>query len=178
MDAIDDGHNDVTVTEPTVESAAAAPPGRSRLAVAMLVVAGLLVIGAGVFGVLGYQAKSDAADARDRTAAAVAHRRSLARQQDQIETEHRDLEAQLRALPDKYDAVGTNVDGLVDAHNHYIDIANRSVALYNQGDTAGAIGLLRGDGATALADLMAKKTTAQQTVQAAEDALHQIQEAL
>ena len=81
-------------------------------------------------------------------------------------------------MPDKYEAVGTAFSGLADSHNAYIDVLERSVVLYNDGDTPGSVAVLQGDGAAALSDLMAKKTETQQAVQTAEDALHQIQEAL
>ena len=67
---------------------------------------------------------------------------------------------------------------LIDAHNHYIDIANHAADLYNGGDAAGAIGLFQNDGAAAINDVNAKRTATQQAVQAAEDALHHLQEGL
>ena len=83
------------------ESAAVTPPGRSRLAVAMLVVSGLLLIGAVVFGVLGLSAQSEASDERDQAAAAVAHRHDLADQKKSVEAESDALLEQLVALPDR-----------------------------------------------------------------------------
>ena len=67
---------------------------------------------------------------------------------------------------------------LIDAHNHYIDIANHAADLYNGGDSAGAIGLFQSDGAAAINDVNTKRTATQQAVQAAEDALHHLQEGL
>ncbi len=168
---------DTTDAIPT-SSSPPPPRSRSRLGIAMLVVAGLLLVGAVVFAVVGFQAQSKASDERDRTTAAVARRHTLSRQEQSFDADRRELEQQLVALPDKYDAIGTSFDSLAASHNAYIDILSRSVDLYNDGDTPGSVAVLQGEGATALSDLMTKKTEAQQAVQTAEEALHQIQEAL
>ena len=160
------------------ESAAVAPPGRSRLAVAMLVVSGLLLAGAVLFGVLGMQAQSEATDERDAAAVAISHRNDAAEQEQSIDAERTQLEDKLVALPDKYDAVATAENELVDAHNRYIDIANRSVDLYNNGDTGGSVAVLQNEGAGALGELNTKKDAEATVLQAAEDALHEIQEGL
>ena len=149
---------------------------RSRLGIAMLVVAGLLIVGAAVFAVVGFQAQSKASDERDRTTAAVARRHTLASQEQGFDADLRDLEQKLLGLPDTYDAAASAFDGLADSHDAYVDLLLQSAELYNDGDTPGSVALLQGDGAAALADLMAKKTETQQTVQTAEDALHQILE--
>jgi len=165
-------------TSPTDGSAAAAPPGRSRLAVAMFAVAALLLIAAVVFTVLGMQAQSDASDQRDRAALATKHRHDLADQQQALDAERSDLEDKVTALPDRYDAVGNAFAGLGDAHDHYVDLLTQSVDLYNAGDTPGSVAVLTNDGAGAIEDLKAKKAATQQAVQDAEDALHRIEERL
>jgi hypothetical protein len=158
--------------------AAVTPPGRSRLAVAVLVAAAFVFVGAAVFGVLGFQAKSDASDQRDRAAAAtVARRTSLAREH-RLDTDRQRLEDDMTALPAKYDAIDTSIGQLVDAHNAYIDVEDKSTNLYNSGDTAGAVSTLQSEGPSLIAALDAKQTASQQAVQAAEDALHQVQEEL
>ena len=163
---------------PADEPAAAAPPTRSRLAVAMLVGCGLLLIAAMVLGVLGFVAQSDASGQRHQTATATAGRRLQAALERSLDASRSHLDAQMAALPDKYVAISTAESDLVDAHNNYIDIANRAVTLYDGGDTAGAAALLQGDGVTALADVNAKRTAEQQAMQAAEDALNKVQEGL
>ncbi len=175
--------DDVTVDattdpDPTDEPAAVGPPGRSRLAVVMWAAAGLLVVVAIVFGVLGFQAQSAATDERDQAAAATRLRRASAVREREFDDEREQLDDDVRALPDKYDAVGGSYVDLIDAHNHYIDIANHAADLYNGGDAAGAIGLFQHDGAAAINDVNAKRTATQQAVQAAEDALHHLQEGL
>ncbi len=167
-----------STTSSAVEPVAVAPPGRSRLAVAMVVIAGLLLIGAVVFGVLGMQAQSQASDQRDRAVAASKARHASAHQQQSLEADRDDLEQQVRALPDKYGAIGTAYTNLGDSYSRYLDLMNRSVDLYNVGDTPGSVAVLTGDGTTALSELTTKQTEAQQAVQAAEDTLHQIQEGL
>ena len=165
-------------TDPTDGPAAASPPGRSRLAVAMFAVAGLLVIAAVVFGVLGMQAQSEASDQRDQAAAATKHRHDLADQQQALDAQRKDLEDKVAALPGRYDNVGSAFAALGDAHNHYVDLLTQSVDLYNAGDTPGSVGVLTNDGASAIADLKTKKAATQQAVQDAEDALHRIEEGL
>ena len=165
-------------TSPTDGSAAAAPPGRSRLAVAMLVVAGLLLIAAVVFGVLGFQAQSKASDERDQAAVAARHRHALAVSERGYDDDRDQLEEDVFALPKEYEAVGTSLGDMVDAHNHYIDVATNAAELYNSGDTGGAVAVLQGDGTTAIDDLNAKRTATQQAVQHAEDALRELQEGL
>ena len=160
------------------QPAAVSPPGRSRLAVAMLVVSGLLLIGAVVFGVLGFSAQSEASDQRDKAAVAVTRRHDSAGEQQSVEAESDALLEQLLALPDKYDAIGAAERDVVDAHNRYTDISNRSVELYNNGDTAGSVTVLQNEGVGALSDLDAKKTAAEAAVKTAEDALREIKEGL
>jgi len=158
--------------------AAVAPPGRSRLAVAMFVLAGVLLIGAVVFGGLGLQAQSDASDQRDQAVAAGKARRASAHEQQSLDADRAHLEGQVRALPDKYGAIGTAYTNLGQSYTRYLDLMSRSVDLYNAGDTPGSVAVLTGDGTTALSELTTKQTEAQQAVQAAEDTLHQIQEGL
>jgi hypothetical protein len=175
--ASDDAGRSVDAS-PTDEPAATTPPGRSRLAVAMFVGAGLLVIAAVVFGVLGLQAQSATSDERHKTAAATSQRHELADQQHELQGERADLRKEALALPDKYDAVYSSFSGLADSHNHFIDELNHAVELYNSGDFAGGAAVIQGDAATAANDVAAKKAQTQQAVQAAEDALHHLQEAL
>ncbi len=158
--------------------AAVEPPGRSRLAVVMLVVAGLLLIAAVVFGVLGFQAQSEASDQRDQAAAAIHHRRELADQQQTIEDERDALKDRVLSLPDKYYGIDDQFAALIDVHNHYVDVLNDAIDRHNSGDISGATAVLSGDGASAIADMTAKKTATQQAVQAAQDALHEVQEGL
>ena len=170
---------DTTDAIPTASPPPAEPRrSRSRLGIAMLAVAGLLIVGAAVFAVVGVQAQNKASDERDRTTAAVAQRHTLASQEQDFDTDLRDLEQKLVGLPDTYDAAASAFYGLADSHDAYVDLLLQSAEIYNNGDTPGSVALLQGDGAAALSELMAKKTETQQTVQTAEDALHQILEGL
>jgi hypothetical protein len=158
--------------------AAATPPGRSRLAVAMLAVSALLVIVAVGFGVLGAQAQSEAADAHDQATAATERRHELASKEQSLDATRTTLEEEMMALPDKYEDVGASFDGLATAHGHFIDLLNDAIDHYNAGDDAGAVAIIQGEASTAVTDVTTKKTQVQQTVQSAEDALHQLEEAL
>lgn len=170
--------NGAVDTSPTDEPAAAPPPGRSRLAVAMFVAAGLLLVVAIAFGVMGLQAQSKATDERDQAATANRHRQTSATQEHSLADDRKQLEDELRALPDKYAAIETSYTALYDAHDHYIDISNRAADIYNSGDTAGTVALLQGEGTAALNDMNAKRDAAKQAVQAAEDAVKKIEEGL
>jgi uncharacterized protein HemX len=163
---------------PTDEPAAVTPPGRSRLAVAMVVAAALLLMGAVVFGVLGLQAQSEASDQRDQAVAAMHRRHELADQQDQLDGERSDLQDQMLTLPDKYFEIQDQYTALFDAHDHYVDVLGDAIDRHNSGDIDGATAVLSGDGAATIADLSAKKTATQQAVQTAQDALHKIEEKL
>jgi hypothetical protein len=163
---------------PADEPVAVVPPGRSRLAVVMVIGAGLLLVAAVVFGVLGFRAQSEASAQRDQAKTAVAHRRVLSASAHRVDNDRAELESQMDALPGKYDAIGSAENDLVDSRDKYIDIANQAVELFNNGDVAGSVAVLQGNGAAALDDLNAKKTAAQQAVQNAEDALHQVEEGL
>ena len=175
--ASDDTNGGVEAS-PTDEQAADSPPGRSRLAVAMVVVAALLLIGAVVFGVLGLQAQSEASDRRDEAAVATHRRLHLADQQDQLEGERSDLRDQMLSLPDKYFEIDNQYVALFDVHDHYMAVLGDAIDRHNSGDIDGATGVLSGDGAATIADLTAKRTSTQQAVQTAQDALHKIQEGL
>lgn len=140
---------------PTDEQAAESPPGRSRLAVAIWVVAALLVVGAVVFGALGLQAQSEASDRRDEAAVATHRRVRLADQQDQLDGERSDLRDQMLTLPDKYFEIEDQYVALFDVHDHYIAVLGDAIDRHNSGDIDGATGVLSGDGATTIADLTA-----------------------
>jgi hypothetical protein len=154
-------------TRPTDEPAAVVPPGRSRLAVAMFAVSGVLLIGAVVFGVLGVSAQSEASDERDRAAAAIARRHDLVEEEGSLDTERRDLEDEMIALPDKYDAVGASFAGLAMSHDHFIDVLNQAIDRYNAGDFGGGAAGIQGEASTAVTEVITKKPEAQQAVQAA-----------
>jgi hypothetical protein len=162
----------------STDEPAVAPPGRSRLAVAMFVTAGLLLAAAIAFGVMGFQAQSKASDERDQADAAAQHRHASAAQEQAFRDDRQQLEDDLRALPDKYTAIESTYSELYDAHDRYIEISNRSVVIYNSGDTAGTVALLQGEGTAALNEMNAKRDAAKQAVQAAEDAVAKIEEGL
>src|SRR5690242_19238567 len=162
--SVDD--NGVVGPAPTDGSAAGPPPGRSRLAVAMFVAAGVLVVIAIAFGVMGVQAQSKAADEHDRAASAARHRRASAVAQHAFDDDRNQLERDLRALPAKYDAIETSFSALYDAHDRYIAISNRAAEIYNSGDPAGTVAVLQGEGTAALDDLNAKRDAAKRAMQA------------
>jgi hypothetical protein len=144
----------------------------------MWATAGVLVVVAIVFGVLGFQAQSKASDERDQAAAAMRHRHALVAQEKALEHDRQKLEDDVLALPDKYDDVANSYRALGDAHDHYTDVSNRAVDIHNAGDVAGAVALLQGEGTEAINDMNAKRTAAQQALQSAEDAVDDIQEGL
>jgi hypothetical protein len=174
----DDGHNDVTVTEPTVESAAAAPPGRSRLAIVVLVVAGVLLVGSVVLAGLGFQARSQASDEREGAATALEHREALVAERRDVASDSAEVVRLTDDTPDKYLALSDAMDQLADAQNHFVDVVNHAAELYNQGDEAGAVAVFTTDAAQALDDLVSKQAAAVQALHDAQDAITQLQEAV
>lgn len=162
---------------PTDGPAVAPPPGRNRPAVVALAGAVALLVAAAVFGGLALQAGSKASDARAEAASANDRREALASAERRVEAKRDALRDQVFALPDSYDAVDASFEGLLAAHDHFIDLLNDAIARYNAGDGAGGAAVIEGEAATAVTDLMTKKAETQQAVQAAEDALHQLQEA-
>ena len=149
---------------------------RSRVGIAMLVAAGLLLAGAGVVGVTGFQAKSEASDERSATATATHRRRVLATREQAAAREADDVTRRTEALPEKFTSLGGSVGDLADAQNHFVDVANHAADLYNQGDAAGAAAAYRTDGVSAV-DAMAKQhDAAMQSLHDAQDALAHLQE--
>src|SRR5690349_19082240 len=157
-------------TSPTVEPAAAAPPGRSRLAVVMLVAAGLLLVGGAVFAVLAFQAQSTASNERDVAAAAVHRRTQLAADRRVVTREAKRVE--------KFTALGHAMDDLATAQDHFVEVVNHGADLYNQGDDAGATAVYRTDAVQALDNLEAKHAAAVQALHDAVDSITQLEEAV
>ena len=144
----------------------------------MFAVAGLLLIAAVVFGVLGMRSGRMRRINATRPRAATKRRHDLADQQHSLDGKRSDLEDKLRPCPTATTTSMTPLTALGAAHDHYVDLLAQSVDLYNAGDTPGSVAVLTNDGAAAIADLQAKKAATQQAVQEADDALHRIQEGL
>ncbi|HEY3672006.1 MAG TPA: hypothetical protein VGN51_13800 [Acidimicrobiia bacterium] len=161
-----------------VESAAVGPPGRSRLAVAILVVAGLLLLGAIPLVVAAMGQRSEASDAHDAAATAHAARPPLQQRQEQLERERADLQAHVDALPDLIGKVGTAGGELADAQASFTDMANHAADVHNAGDEAGATGIFRADGQGALDTLVQKNDAAKQSIQTVRDAVQTLKDGM
>jgi hypothetical protein len=84
----------------------------------------------------------------------------------------------MAALPDKLDAIGTEMEEAATAQNHFIEVANRAAELHNEGNEAGATALFQTDAAGALADVERESAEAQRAVEAARSALQALEEVL
>jgi len=161
---------------PTEERAPTAGP--SRIGIAMVAVAGVLLIAAAVFVVIGLQADSDAQDDRHHAAQLRVREHTLATTKRAAELaagkmDKGALDAQYQ-LSDLDQAIGE----FAAAQNHFVDAFNRSATMHNQGDQAGATAVLNGDGAAGLAEMEAKNTALQQQLREAAAAVQRAAEAL
>ena len=66
---------------------------------------------------------------------------------------------------------------MVTAQNAFIDVVNRAAALDSSGNRAGVAGAFRGDGASALATMVAKNASVQEAVAAIGAALDRLEAA-
>jgi hypothetical protein len=63
------------------------------------------------------------------------------------------------ALGDSLDVLGTDMGKESDAQQHFVDVANQSASLFNQGSISASVGLLQSQGAPALATVTAEQAT-------------------
>ena len=81
-------------------------------------------------------------------------------------------------MPQAFDALGVALDVNAVAHDHFVDVVNHGVDLYNAGDEDGARVLYQGEATAALADVAQRTAEVQQAwkdVQAALGALEEVQ---
>jgi hypothetical protein len=163
--------------DPTVETGTETEPRRrGRTGIVMVVIAGLLLVGAAVFAVTGFQASSEASDQRDAAATATHERREVTRRAHAVAHQYTKVKQVVEALPERVTTLERTIGELADAQNHFVDVTNHGVELYNQEDLAGALNVYRGDAVTALGDMTTKQDAATRALQDAQAALQQLQE--
>lgn len=161
---------------PSEERAPAA--AASRVGIAMVVVAGVLVIAAVAFVVIGMQADSAAQDDRHRAAQLHVHQRALESDRRAAQVAAGSMDTETFHAQSQLQDVDKAVGGFAAAQNHFVDAFNRSASLHNQGDQAGADALLNGDVAAGVAEMDTKNAELQQQLQEAEAAVQRAAEAL
>ncbi len=146
-------------------------PRRSRWDLALVLVCVALLVGAGV-AVAGARTASSQAGA-DRTQAA-----QLDHQQTALAAKDRRDEHQVRLVTDATSDLTTSLDKLstdfgaeVDALNHFVDVANQSVTLFNHGGVSGSVGEFKTQGQPALDAVTAKQAAVDTDLTAAQAAI-------
>ena len=148
-----------------------AKPRRSRWDLVLVLVCVALLVGAGVAAAGARTASSQAG--ADRTQAAQLHR-----QQTALDVQDRHDEHQVRLitsatsdLTSSLDKLSTDFGAEVDALNHFVDVANQSVTLFNHGGVSGSVGEFKTQGQPALDDVTAKQATVDTDLTAAQAAV-------
>jgi hypothetical protein len=152
------------------------PRGRARAV--MLAVTGLMIAATFVLGAVGSQARSKASEDRAHERAATHSRRTLEHQRLVADRDGAEVESALRAMPEKFGALGVAMDDNAAAQEHFSDVVNHGADLYNAGDLDGAKALYQGEATAALADVAHRTAEVQQAwqdVQAALGALEEVQ---
>jgi hypothetical protein len=152
------------------------PRRRGRAGIVTVVIAGLLLVGAATFAVIGFQASSEASDQRDAAATATHERHELTGRAHAVEHQYTHVKQVVEAMPGRFTTLGRTVGDLADAQNHFVDVTNHGADLYNQNDVAGALSVYRGDAVAALDDMTAKHDAATRALKDAQAALQQLQE--
>ena len=150
------------------------PPSRGwNAAVAVMSVA---VLGVAVALFLGArQASSDTSAARAQAAAMEQSRLDLDVKQNGLDDQRRAIDSALSDVDTAMASMDTALTTAADAQHHLVDVDDRAVAMFNQGNRSGATALVKGDGAAALADLDQKTTAAVKAVADAQTAVQQLQ---
>lgn len=166
----------------TIEAAPAAPeapepPRRSHAGAVMLAVAAVFVAVAIVLVAVGLDARSQASNDDDRTAALTAQRDASAKEQRAFDRERERVRELANAVSARTNRLNAALNDSVVAQNAFIDVVNRAADLYNGGDRAAAATVFRTEGAPALATMIDKNTEVQQAFTAARAALAQLRAA-
>lgn len=155
--------------------ASAEPPlRRSRLGLAMVVVATMLLLAAVPLVVIGVGARSDASDARAATTRARAARVPLVARRADLEKRRKELGQLVNAVPDAVTAISTATRDVVDANAHFTEVSNQAIQRYNTGDQAGGLATYRTDGAAAIEQLQQKVAALQQAIADEKTALEKL----
>ncbi len=158
--------------QPTVETR------RNPWNVVMVIVCAVLVLGAATLAVVSRTVFSDASHIRGQAVVLDRHTdqvRAQGRRADALRTK---ITSETAAIDSTMTDLGTAMDAAVDAENHFTDITNQAADLYNQGQIAASVALLKSQGDPALADLAQKSAAADKAITAAQAAAQNLKETL
>ena len=152
-----------------------APPRSNRIGVALVVLGLVFALGAIPVAVVGFNARSEAADARDAASAARDAQRAQEARRLKLSRERIALEALVTGVPNRAMGFAPSVLQVGNAQDRLRDISNRAAGAFNAGDPSGATTLWQTEGKTALDDLNAKDAATQQQLQEMHTLLQQLQ---
>jgi hypothetical protein len=160
--------------EPEVQPASAptqAKPRRSRWDVALALGCLALLAVAGVLAARARTSSSDAHAARAQASTLDRQRAALTVTDRHDEHETSQITSATSDLTSAMEKLSTDFGAVVDAQNHFVDVANQSATSFNRGGVSAAVGELKSQGQAALADVTAKQAVVDADLVAAQAAI-------
>ncbi len=161
--------------EPPAPEPAPAPtparPRRSRWDLVLVVVCVALLVGAGLAAAGARTSSSQAGADRTQAARVDGQRATLAAKDLQDEHRVRLITSAMSDLNTSLHKLSTDFGTEVDALNHFVDVANQSVTLFNHGGVSSSVGQFKAQGQPALDDVTTNQATVDADLTAAQAAI-------
>jgi hypothetical protein len=145
--------------EPAPISAGPAKVRRSRWDLILAVSSLLLLAAATTLVVRGHTLSTQAGEARAQAAQLDRRAAGLATVAHTEKRRSASISSATTSLQDSLDKLGTDMGTESDAQQHFVDLANQSASIFNQGSISASVALLRSQGAAALTTVTADQAT-------------------